>query len=102
MPNHPNRSRAKSPASNQIEKKGNHGGKRTGAGAPTHNDLGKKIKRTYSLSLDVIAILDASRPSSRFIERAVRAYAQQQINLSAPHQSYTALSDPLPDSERDP
>lgn len=77
MGNHPNRSRVKSPASNQIEKKENRGGKRDGAGAPTHSELGEKIMRSYRLAPDVIKILNDNRPAAPLIEQLVREYAER-------------------------
>lgn len=76
MTNHPNRSRVKIPESTPADKK-THGGKRDGAGPPTHSELGEKIMRSYRLAPDVIAILDANRPSGPMIEKLVREYAQR-------------------------
>ena len=57
------------------DKKENRGGKREGAGPPTHSNLGEKIMRSYRLAPDVIAILDANRPAGPMIEKLVREYA---------------------------
>lgn len=90
MPNHPNRSRAKSPASNptpqeiilaryiylMTKQNNRHGGARSGSGRKKM-DAGKKQRITFTLSDDVIDFLKSKRPASRTLELAVREYANR-------------------------
>lgn len=79
MANHPNRSRAKSPANNPTDKKENRGGKRYGAGRKSEG----KVPVCYKLAPDVVKFLrNNDRPASRLIEDAVRNYYLLTKNIS--------------------
>ncbi len=60
-----------------IDKKENRGGKRPNSGRKELAEDKRKKKVTFSLSADVICFLNAHRPASQTLEKAVREYAEK-------------------------